>query len=678
MKRKKMKRLLALLLAFVLMLGCFGGCGESSSSSQSEEDVTAEDDAEETAEGITITYTAASMNDEAVESSIYVEPIEGISDDFIRGIDISTVLAEEASGVVYYNADGEEEDLFKILADAGYNYIRVRVWNDPYDSNGNGYGGGNCDVANAAEIGARAAQYGMKLLVDFHYSDFWADPSKYAAPKVWKHYTYANKVQAMYDFTLESLQTIAEAGADIGMVQIGNEINTGLAGETDAERICELLSQASAAVRAFDSSVKIAVHYTNVDDASNIYSKAAMLEEYNVDYDIFGVSYYAYWHGTMANLTEVLSTITAQYGKETCILETSYAYTLEEGDDFSNSVSETDLLDGYTASVQSQASCIRDICAAAVAAGSLGVFYWEGAWVPVGDTYDDNFELWETYGSGWASSYSAKYDPDDAGVYYGGCAWENQALFDFSGKALASLYVFQYLKAGTICEAAIDFLESSSVKCNVGEELVMPETVAAIFNNRDLSTDVAVTWDADQVAAIDTDIMANYVVDGVLEDGTEVTCEVVVAKLNYVSNESFEEKNVTMWSVSYEGDNPTDVQTKSSDAYTGENAFHFWRSDAFSFSIEQEVSGLSEGYYTLNAQIQGGNVGSSAEIYLYAIVNGEMICSELVTLNGWVNWQTPEITDIELSGSDTITIGMYVSSGAGGWGTIDDFYLYKQ
>ncbi|MBQ8626945.1 MAG: glycosyl hydrolase 53 family protein, partial [Agathobacter sp.] len=81
-----------------------------------------------------------------VETDIFVTPVEGISDDFIKGMDVSSVLAQEASGVKYYNQNGEEEDLFKILADAGINYIRVRVWNDPFDENGKGYGGGNCDV----------------------------------------------------------------------------------------------------------------------------------------------------------------------------------------------------------------------------------------------------------------------------------------------------------------------------------------------------------------------------------------------------------------------------------------------------------------------------------------------------------------------------------------------------
>lgn len=103
--------------------------------------------------------------------------------DFIRGMDVSSVLSLERSGVYFYDENGNENDLFKILARHGVNYIRVRIWNDPYDNNGNGYGGGNSDVESACEIGRRAAECGMKLLVDFHYSDFWADPKKQQPPK---------------------------------------------------------------------------------------------------------------------------------------------------------------------------------------------------------------------------------------------------------------------------------------------------------------------------------------------------------------------------------------------------------------------------------------------------------------------------------------------------------------
>ena len=133
----------------------------------------------------------------AEEDGLFVRKVENLPEGFFLGMDVSSVLAEEASGVKYYDAEGIERDLFQLLAENGVNLIRVRVWNDPFDSQGRGYGGGNCDIETAIAIGRRAAQYGMKLIVDFHYSDFWADPSKQMVPKAWKGMKISEKASAV-------------------------------------------------------------------------------------------------------------------------------------------------------------------------------------------------------------------------------------------------------------------------------------------------------------------------------------------------------------------------------------------------------------------------------------------------------------------------------------------------
>lgn len=653
------KRVLSVLLCTTLLAGLLVGCSKKNGSSCYEPNLPAGKEA----------------------ADIYVEPIEGLSEDFIKGMDVSSVLAEEASGVVYRNEAGEEEDLFKVLADAGLNYIRVRVWNDPYDENGKGYGGGNNDAAKAAEIGKRAADYGMKLLVDFHYSDFWADPSKQFAPKAWADMSIEEKCDAIYDYTKESLTAIIDAGADVGMVQIGNEINYGMAGETSVANVMALLKQASKAVREVakkeKQDIKIAVHFTEISDYNFIVNKAIDLRDYEVDYDIFGISYYNYWHGDLDWMKYILSDIKKFFGKDTMILETSYTYTLENGDNFHNTVAEGDLVDGYAATVQSQASCIRDIAAAASEVGALGLFYWEGAWIPVGSDYDSNLKLWEEHGSGWASSYSTDYDPDDAGVYYGGCAWDNQAMFDWDGNPLPSLNVFKYLNYGTTCEPAVDFVEDCEITVNPGDALKMPATVPAIYNNRELSTDVAVKWDAAQVAAINTSKGGRYMIDGSLEDGTRVSCKVIIPYDNLLVNPSFEDRDRSMWSITSVGSNPTDYQTKATEATSGEVSLHFWSASQQEFKTEQKMTGLAAGSYGATASIQGGDVGSDAEIYLYAIANGKEYRSEPVTLNGWLNWQEPVIEDITISEGDSITVGIAVKCQGDGWGTIDDITLYK-
>ena len=174
-------KLLALFISASLCATALAGCGAQNAATSADTQISAETETSTQTQLPAQTesigdITTFPLPDAPEESEIYIEPIANISDDFIRGMDASSVLAEENSGVTYYNYEGEEQDVFMTLAQSGVNYIRLRVWNDPYDENGNGYGGGNNDVATAIELGKRATKYGMKVCIDFHYSDFWADP----------------------------------------------------------------------------------------------------------------------------------------------------------------------------------------------------------------------------------------------------------------------------------------------------------------------------------------------------------------------------------------------------------------------------------------------------------------------------------------------------------------------
>lgn len=611
----------------------------------------------------------------ADEPTILVPKVENLSEEFIMGVDISSLTSLENSGTVFYGFDGQQQDIFLTLQEAGVNYIRVRVWNDPYDADGNGYGGGNCDLDNAIALGQRAAEHGMGLLVDFHYSDFWADPAKQQAPKAWADMTLEEKEQAVYDYTVQSIQALQAAGVRVDMVQIGNEITTGFCGETSVPRQYRLLKAASQAVRDTDPEIQIAVHYTNPESGKYSFY-AATLEVQGVEYDVFASSYYPYWHGTLDNLTQQLAEIAEEYGKKVMIAETSWAYTVEDTDGHGNSIGEQLTYDKpYPFTVQGQARELSDVISAMAQLGdaALGVFYWEPAWISVpGDSWEARSALWEANGSGWASSYSADYDPDDAGIYYGGSACDNQALFDPSGHPLESLMTFSYVRTGTQIAEAVDSVEPVYVTVKLNNEIVLPETVSAIYNTGK-EEQVEVSWDENaDLAAISASQVGTYPVTGIA-GGMEVICYVNMVEENYIENYSFEDSNTSMWHITQAAADTVDFQDKATDAYTGSISLHFWSSSPVEFTAEQEVSGLREGSYTFSIQVQGDDVGEDAQLYIYAIADGERY-EQSFTVDGWVQWRNPTIENIPCT-SGTMTVGVYVKAASGAWGTMDDFLL---
>lgn len=713
MKRK----ILALGLSFVLTMSLIGACGKKSSDSPASESSSVSESSDESTNDSSAESSADPSSDSAKESEedkngdlqalllkaknakvaeqkytavlptgseeaeIFIEPIKGLPDDFYRGVDISSVIAEEQSGIVYKDWSGKERDIFEILADAGVNYIRVRVWNNPYDKEGNGYGGGNCDVEKACEIGRRAAEHGMKLLIDYHYSDFWADPAKQQAPLAWARKGLDQKIELINEFTQEATAKIIAAGADVGLVQIGNEINKGVCGVYEIEGTMKLLDSASKAVRTVSREtgrdIKIIVHYTQLDNPSGFIQRAERLKEYNIDYDILGASYYVYWHGTMENMHSVLKEIKKTYGVDTCIMETAYPYTAEDGDSFGNNVNAGEAIDGYPADVQGQAKIVRDVMYYAYDAGALGVFYWEPAWTPVGTELEKNTEIWEKYGSGWASSYSAFYDPKDAGEYYGGCSWDNQAMFDFDSRALPSLNVFKWVKYGATSELKVMSYESVVVESSIGEAVRLPESVRPFYNDPSVEKMLGVKWNQSDIDAIDVNTGDTYYVGGTTDNGDKITATVKVMNVNLLKNGGFDEADASMWKIEDKASQPsTDIQKKAADATSGENALHFYSLENIEFDVSQTVTIAENGNFEAAANIQGGDVGDNAEIYLYVKADGKEYKSEPVTLAGWVNWQKAKVSGLTFKAGQEVTVGMHVKAAAKGWGTIDDIELY--
>ncbi len=343
-------------------------------------------------------------------------PTKKAADEFYMGGDVSSLMEVEEHNGKFYYADGTEGDALAILQSYGMDSVRLRIWNDPIDENGKPYANGHNDLETAKIIGKRASDLGMRVLIDFHYSDYWADPSSQKVPKDWKSLTFEEKEDALYSYTKESLKTLLDSGVNVTMVQVGNETTSGIAGEQDWNKMTPLMSAGSKAVREisaeYDREILVAIHFTGHEHYDWF---AGQLKEYNVDYDVFAASYYPYWHGEIASSEAALQNIIDTYNKKVLFAEFSYPFNLNNFDTATNTISfSSGLPFYYPASKQGQEEAFLDVKKAAINLGDdcLGIFYWEPAWIG--------------------------YEGKD----YTGSPWDNQALFDQNGKPLPALSHF--------------------------------------------------------------------------------------------------------------------------------------------------------------------------------------------------------------------------------------------
>ncbi|MBQ6236111.1 MAG: glycosyl hydrolase 53 family protein [Clostridia bacterium] len=620
-------------------------------------------------------------------STLYVKKVENLPDDFIMGMDASSVIAEEQSGVKYYNFAGEEQDVFKTLAENGVTHIRVRVWNNPYDAEGRGYGGGNSDTEKAIEIGKRATQFGMQLIVDFHYSDFWADPGKQMVPVAWKDMDVRTKADALYAFTRDALTQMKDAGVAVGMVQLGNETNNGMCGETHFENIARLMNAGSKAVREVFPDALVAVHIANPERAGAYDGYANKLKLFEVDYDVFASSYYPFWHGTLENLANVLNGIAETYGKKVMVMETSYPYTPDDTDFSGNTISgETaNIVKDYPFTVQGQANNVRNVIdTIAHVKNGIGVVYWEGTWITVGtESWEANHEKWEKYGSGWATSYGGSYDPEDAGKWYGGCAVDNQAMFGPEGDPLESLRVFNLVRYGNEVETRADAIRDTALVFDLKGTIELPETVDAVLTSNELQP-VPVTWnvtDAD-IAQMYAGGAKTYEIMGTAA-GLPAHATVSMIHFNYLKNFGFEDGGLIPWQTEDRGGaDQLYVENKLSDSLNGTYHMHFWSAgkNTVDFSLFQEVNDLPEGTYSFTISIMGGDAGDT-EIFCYALVDGVEVGRTSMKITSYGNWDTQTVEGIKVGAGQTVTVGISVKcagAGNGAWGKIDDGLLNRQ
>ncbi len=348
----------------------------------------------------------------------------------IKGMDVSMIKELESYGASYY-LNEKKEDIFRLLQKCGTNMVRLRIWPDPYDEKGNPYGGGLNDLQTTIELARRTVESGMSFMVDFHYSDFWADPAKQIKPKAWESLNGNNLETAVYLHTVDTLKSLKNQKMVPQMVQVGNEITKGLLWPdgyvNNTETMVGLLKAGVRGVREECPDAKIVIHLDFGTDNEMYRQWFDKIEPYNLDFDVIGMSYYPHWNGSLQLLLNNMNDISKKYEKEVLIAETSIGYTTETlgctGLVFSK---EQEKASGYPATMEGQEAFLRELYAtvSSVEGGrGIGVFYWEPAWLPISDCT-------------WANQSGSIYMKDKVEA---GNSMANQALFDAKGYANRAL-----------------------------------------------------------------------------------------------------------------------------------------------------------------------------------------------------------------------------------------------
>lgn len=361
---------------------------------------------------------------------------------FIKGMDLSFVDEVEAAGGSFYDRE-IRRDPIELMAESGMNAVRLRIWNDPP--------GGFCNLERTLAMARRIKERGLHFLLDFHYSDRWADPSNQWKPQAWDGLDAAELKDEVHRYTADVLASLAAQGTAPDMVQIGNEVTPGMLwpdgrvdGEHDTDKqwrsFAGLLQAGAAAVRSVLPEARVMLHIDRGGDWETTRNFFGRMEELGVDYDVIGQSFYTWWHGTLDDLRRNLALMAKTFGKPIIVVETAYPWTLAkpgavgdkpglkpDAEGGPGLKSESDAADepgfilereeqlepGYPASVAGQSAYLRDLLDVVRGTpGGLGAgfYWWEPAWLPVKPM--------------WSVGHHNN--------------WANLTLFDYEGRRLAT------------------------------------------------------------------------------------------------------------------------------------------------------------------------------------------------------------------------------------------------
>ena len=282
---------------------------------------------------LTMLTAFACSNAQNADTTPTPVPTPPTTSTFSKGADVSWLPQMETTGYKFYDTDNSEKDCLQLLKDRGINTIRLRVWVNPSNDKASGH----CSPAETVVMAVRAQKLGMRIMIDFHYSDSWADPGKQTKPAAWAKHSFAELLNDVYNHTFDVLTSLKTAGVTPEWVQIGNEIPDGMlwpeGKSSNFSQLAQLLNKGYDATKAVNAATKVIVHIDKGNDNARFRWFFDNVKANNVKYDVIGMSYYPYWLGsdykvTIADLQNNLNDMVSRYGKEVMVVEVGGDYTL--------------------------------------------------------------------------------------------------------------------------------------------------------------------------------------------------------------------------------------------------------------------------------------------------------------------------------------------------------------
>ena len=538
---------------------------------------------------------------------------------FIKGMDISSHLEMMDKGHRYYDFEGNEVNIIDFAKEQGFNYGRLRIWNNPECVNKSG---GYCNLEHTKRMAAEIKKRGMGLLLDFHYSDWWADPGNQTKPAAWKDLSGDALAQAVYDYTKEVLTALDESGVYPEMVQVGNEIRCGMLwpnGRTDNwEELAKLINAGIRAVRDMqgDRDTKVMLH---LDQGGRYYYFKEWFDNaiaHGVtDFDIIGLSYYPFWHGTFYDLKNTMEELVKRYHKPMIIAEVAHAYRRSRGELFGEAQEKISGFPAGGAAQKEVLELVMSITAHVSEEMGLGVFYWEPFSRP-DDEMDD----------GWGSC---------------------MGVVDADGRPTLGIKAFGFEPEKADVEKIAKIYEPSVITVTPEDDSseYLPKTVKVLKYDGRLERE-SVTWAFDKSNLIKNDTV---VINGTLSQcGKTVSVPIRLVdkkeRQNLLKNADFEnvyEGVPEHWEIDLAVGRDSFTQEVRQEVaeefpFSATNYYYFKGDNNFQFTLSQKMERLPAGKYTFSLAYRGDNTtGVKVQLYTGTENGGRTVQSVFPSAQEW-------------------------------------------